>query len=289
MSCSMFENASIIEAGVDWLAVTAKEGEAWHGIQQVGTQVLDGMVDCGYIVKAASMLGYTGYGTGNMFVGTRADSVYLRSSGYIAHRLVSLIPADGIKVTRIDLQVTVVLPNASEGSIHELMELVRDERTRKGDNPKRHPKLVDNGANGSTLYVGSQNATTYSRLYDKSREGKGTYPSGSYRLETETKREGGTALYRLIRSHQFDAQEIASVVLRWFGSHDVDTGIPVEGTAIMPPDQRTPSDVERKLKWLRDTVSPTVRSLCALGYASEVAEALYYWQMPEEERQSVVE
>ncbi len=57
-----------------------------------------------------------------------------------------------------------------------------------------------------------------------------------------------------------------------------------EGTVIDEPIvPRVVTDVERRLKWLRETVQPVVRALYEAGYEAEAADALYGWLLPSQQ------
>jgi hypothetical protein len=71
------------------------------------------------------------------------------------------------------------------------------------------------------------------------------------------------------------ADVIFQEVVNWYDKRGVSIldVVSRNGQSIEPP-KAPPTDVERKLRWVKTQVVPTIRKLAALGYAEELMDAI---------------
>lgn len=279
----LFRGAVVVEAGLDYLTMTTRGEEEWDAIERVAASAIAASEARGNAVNPAAFQAYAGYAVSGCFVGTRKDGGCLRLSGPTAHRYAPLLPTVGINVSHIDTQVTVRLPEDRKELARELVDTIRAERAVRSLNPRRGPKLVDDGDNGSSAYIGHRLSATYGRVYDKGREAAETFDKGCWRLETEWKRKVALPLYVDLASGHFQPDDCAAITLVWMHNHGVHHGIKYANRVAIPDQHRMPTDLERCLQWMRKVVRPAVKRWHEAGYATEVADALYDWQVVEEE------
>lgn len=276
-----FDGAEIVESGLDWVTVTAKEEKVCGELIDLGRHIQDVQRSFGFVAKPTGFQGYRGMSTEGCMYGVRGDGALLRVSGYLAHEYAPAIPTLGTHVSRLDLQVTVSLRRDSRALARNWLDGLNASYGRRGSDGQPATKLVDSYSRGACAYIGARTSALYGRLYDKSREGTGGYPANSWRLECEVKRHRSTPYFERLSSTSFDPGTIAGWVLeqfrRWGVNHEIETN-----PAIPTPVVRVPkSDVQRRLEWVARVAAPVLRSLYEAGYHEQATCAAYAWMMPE--------
>jgi hypothetical protein len=165
-----------------------------------------------------------------------------------------------VKYTRIDLCVDVVMSSRVLGIARKLKD------TYKG---RHNVKLIESDT-GDTLYVGSREAESMLRIYDKSAF-YGEELGHVWRFEVEYKR--GLARGAAEYVEEEGLQGISDAI--WSDCRAKDIPCPVPGRVVRLKRQVvTLTSAEMKINWLSRQVAPTVRHLISLGLKSEVAEAI---------------
>jgi len=200
-------------------------------------------------------------------------------SGPIAERFWLEALAPRPRVTRLDLSVTV--------DINPPEPFMADRLYREGQAQGLFGNLsttvVENSRGGNTLYLGSRSSDQYGRLYDKGVEAdpKGGEQGKFWRYEVEFKKPrssvvAGTLMTRM-KDGSLPADLILSTVHDWFLVRGVRPlfrpGATPALVTVVSQEYRETS-LDRKIKWLRTSVQPTVKKLLAMGMEEETLRAL---------------
>jgi hypothetical protein len=222
------------------------------------------------------MLGFDGWESGGCFVGSNDTMHYAQFAGKYANDAYTMVDHPKVHVSRIDLQLTVKYD----------IELIREGRYQYAqsirhnnglpEHRKRKIHLYAGSDGGDTVYVGSPSSDLRGRIYNKAKQSNEQAYERSWRYEVVYRNEYAVRMFRHIIA-QTDAPTtvILSKVLEWYNERGIvvlDVGH-TRNYPISPP--TTPkSDVDRKLRWIRNQVIPTIRKLAELGYAEELMEAI---------------
>jgi DNA relaxase NicK len=257
-------------AGLDWLTVTARDILRCRELSDVAHVAAHSELELGHEEKAYEALGYRGWRCGQVAFGTRSDGAILRLSGGLTneHWRAALHVAEN--VTRVDVAVDVLHEPASVRLGREAYRAAARKSGRNGRPPLC--TIVASTDGGQTTYVGSRSSECYGRLYDKGREQKTLGPGEWWRYEVEFKGDAATWVSSTLQGDK-GAATCLGIVRHWFSSRGVDPPPGqreiafVKGLAPLPDD-------DRRLKWLREQVRPTVRLLLAKGMQAELQKSL---------------
>lgn len=266
-----------IEPAIDWLTTT------WTHEQAGSADMLDRALTFerqvyqnGNTQEAAQWQGYFGRKTGSFFVGERQDGYIVRVSGSLAHSAYTSIYRPGMRVSRLDVAVTVWLtPHDANVGLSALSEA----RLAKLAGKVKHPVKIthfeeDDG--GFTLYLGKRLSRVFARLYNKEAESGDPYYEGAWRYECEIHNQSATETATELFYSLFPTEEaICSAVWAYYHSKGVVPVFPTfpTGFQVVLP-RREETTTERSLRWLSEQVKPTVARLSEMGYTSSVLAAL---------------
>lgn len=273
--------AETVYCGVDWISATLGREELDDQVWLADNlHALSDVQALGNAYKRRSMLGFDGWESGGCFVGSNDTMHYAQFAGKYANDAYHMIDHPKAHISRIDLQVTVQYDTElpKEGryqyarSIHHNKSLPEHRR--------RKINLFAGSDGGDTVYVGSPTSNVRGRLYNKAKQSGEHAYERSWRYEVVYRNELAHNVFRrIIDAHTEVTSVILSSVAQWYHERGIiilDVGS-VASDAIAPP-KAPPSDVARKLRWIRTQVVPTIRKLAELGYAeelmSEIAEAI---------------
>jgi len=281
---SLWDGASLFDAGPDWLTGTSKHSPdavmLGGRARELGLEFQDQGNEW---IQDSKVLGYTGWACGPVYFGERDDSVIFRASSVAAGRALEVTRGLAFKATRVDLQLTSLFPtdrpdvgrlvaDASDAAARELQGVAT------GSRRVWRTRRVDGYGHGDSAIIGSRASESFGRAYDKHREtldkyrdsiGKfreqpGVYPLGSWRFETEYKGSQAQQVYqRLLKACDYRQSAVDHVKL-WY----TERGIPIPFEAADVPPVRTiklRSDCDRMLDWLEEQVGPTVERLLRMG------------------------
>jgi hypothetical protein len=184
-----------------------------------------------------------------------------------------LHPEGGPKVTRCDLQVTVLHKEPTLPIRDILDELPSD---------KHHfSAIVPLDVSGGTLYIGHRSSDIFGRLYDKGAQMGGDLPPRMlWRYEVEYKRAPAAAVAAGLWGPCTSTEDRRGMILTNVEAFFRERGLPVPFTA--PTDTHhsvvrfatRQEDAEKTLRWLTQQVQPAILRLSLEGNAERVAEAL---------------
>lgn len=266
-----------VYCGVDWISATLGRDEidnqtwlydAIHALELVQA--------AGNTYKRRSLLGFDGWESGGCFVGSSDKLHYAQFAGKYANDAYPFLEHPKVHISRIDLQVTVQYSEEliKEGRYQYARAIHHNKALPKHRQRKIH--LFAGSDGGDTVYVGSPSSDTRGRIYNKDKQsGEAAYVN-SWRYEVVYRNQYADAMFRrTIAEDDAPNTVIVPSVVEYFSTRGVEIlnlgdrrGYTVE--VIKTP----PSDVERKLRWIRNQVVPTIRKLAELGYAEELMEAI---------------
>lgn len=269
--------ADTVWSGVDWISATltrdALDSQTWlydaiHALEQVQAH--------GNTYKRRSLLGFDGWESGNCFVGSNDTTHYASFAGKYANDAWHYLEHPKVHVSRIDLQITVQYDvELNKEGRYQYAQAIRFNRGL----PEHRRRRIDlwAGSDGSdTTYVGSPSSDVRGRIYNKAKQSNEQAYERSWRYEVVYKNDYACSVFRqLVNAGDALTDVILSEVLNWYRQRgvvvlDVRSG---SGNAIAAPKQPK-SDVDRKLRWIRNQVVPTIRKLAELGYAEELMEVI---------------
>lgn len=266
-----------VTSGIDWISCTlGKEDYYYHQWRTNAYIALASVADEGYQLKPRRLLGYEGHSAGNCFVGENEYGSFAQFTGEKADRVFDRIYYPGAHISRLDLQVTVKRDkmDIAEGrrSYREAMRanaLLPDGRRRK-------LWFIEGSDGGYTAYVGSASSEERARIYNKEVQSEDIEYNRCWRYEVMLRNDASTRTGRQIATNDVQRTDfIVSLVSTWLHKR----GISIRGLAHSPispiPIERTlPTDVETKLRWLKEQVAPTIRYLTELGMRELVLDTL---------------
>lgn len=288
----MTQDIDSLDTGPDWLTVTACGIQHVERLRRQSIRYTDGI----FPFRPWRFLGYVGHrvhdpnGRGGAAYGERGggDEAIMQAwgplAGIVGTALVCgermwapgdsvLTPGEGPKITRCDLQVT-VLHREPTGTVRDMLEDLPSEA-------HNFSAVVPLNAEGGTLYVGSRASDIFGRMYDKGAHLGGDIPPCMlWRYEVEYKRHPARAVAASLWGPSTSADDRRSIILKNVETFYREHGVPVP---FAPPADDVHSvvrygtrqqDDEKTLRWLTQQVQPAVLRLSLGGRAQRVAECL---------------
>jgi hypothetical protein len=268
----------IVDVGVDWITATAARDDQGEALQNLGRLLLHEQAALGNIESLWKGQGYHGKRCGAVAVGVRHDGCILRlsSSAAASHYRQTILTAR--QVSRIDLQVTASDSSQLADRAHLAYYQTSDAPRRGGRPPSASLRLDQE--RGQTCYIGSRTSDVVGRLYDKGLEQKNA-PQGQYwRYELEYKRQLAKSVAHLVSRAETGPDHIAARVVDYFAARGV-PGPEVRNNlssilreAGRPTTLDRKSDHDRSLRWLSNSVAPTVQRLLESDQREALLRAL---------------
>lgn len=264
-------------AGVDWLSMSLSAdrptGELWV---ERGLHCLDEIAKEGYEIKSRTLQGYYGASAGNCFVGSREDGHFVQLTGSHANEHYYSVYRPDAHISRLDVQCTVKYKEQHDGHADTIRQAMETVNSGLPSSRRRNVLYITGSDGGSTTYIGSASSEQQCRIYNKERQSSDFQYRRSWRYEVVYKNDLAT---RLAITCPYQAREraqwAANVVFTWLSARGLCLLWGRECSAIALPLNRTlPTDVERRMNWLRKQVVPTIKSLVEAGFGDEVSELL---------------
>lgn len=209
---------------------------------------------------------YSGEGAAHVFYGlSEKQGLMWQVSGNCA----SFVQGLGIlrdNCSRLDLQVT-LWPSVDVDQL--ILALYQYFTVGLGVNyaKKRKVTLIQNAHGGHTLYIGSRVSDYFYRIYNKSAQDSDV-KDGALRLEVELKGDASSKTWEIIEPLTGE-----NVALNYVAMLFMRVGIHIDGCSTEPVDipliGAVPSDIQKKIAWLKSQVRPSVDKLLAWGVSRE--------------------
>jgi hypothetical protein len=254
----------LVTAGLDWLTLTLPLGaELDQEFIERGLRCLDKIVDEGNELQYRDLQGYRGVGVGGSFVGTRTDGHMIQMSGRHADMFFSEVYRPDAHVSRVDVQVTVKFKHMPKRVAKEAYRDATAENATIPMGRRRKIYIIVGSDGGDTVYIGSPSSEQRGRIYNKEVQSEDPAYIRTWRYEAVLKNEHAMALCRSCQARpDARAQFCSDYTAIWFEKRGV--SIPwtqSEAIVVIPPIKTLPTDIERKLNWLKHQVRPTVEYL----------------------------
>lgn len=269
--------AETVTCGVDWVSGTLKREEDNEQLWLHNClSALEEVQILGNTYKRSSLMGFDGWGSGGCFVGSNETMHYAQFAGKYANDAYEALAHHNVHISRIDLQVTVQydIELPKEGR-YQYARAIRHNKVLP-EHRRRNINLFAGSDGGDTVYVGSPSSDNRGRLYNKAKQSKDAAYERSWRYEVVYRNKSAASVFRHVNPPR---NETAAIILQevfsWYHERGVkilDVGVNNIRTIERPKSPRT--DVETKLKWIKDQVVPTIRALAELGYAEELMEVI---------------
>lgn len=263
--------------GVDWISATLGREEIDNELWLNDClKVLSMIQREGNAYRARKLLGFDGWECGGCFIGSNDTMHYAQFAGHHADTAYIFMEHPKVHISRIDLQVTVQYSEElpKEGRL-QYAYAVRHNKTLP-EYRRRKVNLFAGSDGADTVYIGAPSSNTRARIYNKQLQSGDPRYDRAWRYEVVYRNEYALPVFRQLTNSVSTA---TTIIIPEVVSYFLTRGITVRGMgawggAAIPLPKATPSDVERKLKWLANQVVPTIRKLCQLGYAIEVGDLL---------------
>lgn len=255
----------------DYITCSAPDERGLNTLHSLASQIMRNEAERGNKVMPWSMKGYRGWRCGHIEIGVFEDRVLVRCSADVAANSWARLVRLAEKISRIDLQATVVVQQSATDKI----ERHRKEALRFS---KLHDEIpivrwIQDNRAGYTLYLGARESNVFGRIYDKFAREQLDQWKGCVRYEVQfNKRLAGSIARSCVQLTDYKPR-MNAYVSQFFRDRGVRSPrVFDDGSTFCCHRSRT--DADRKLEWLQEAVRPSVLSLIALGRGDEVLRAL---------------
>lgn len=273
-------------AGIDYVSATTDDdgvGMSWatlflHKVEQAGEFGPVKRYDkdlYGYQGRAAdTKIGWQFYG-----YSPARMSYFYTASGQISQEAFLAIRSVAKRVSRVDLQITVDLPEKNDYLLEAEFTRIRQEGLSRGRQYRLVASESSQGSKGQTLYVGSRKTGKMIRIYDKGAQ-QGLEAGLSYRWEVEYKDDYAKRLLDLglrnVPSHRMIhfAEQTVVAECKEAGIITPYSKESIEGGKAVTQIGLKETSIDRKISWLRSQVAPSLKELLECMTHQEVAEIL---------------
>jgi len=280
MTKSHFETKSkvlTVSQRVDWLTITVNTPDRKAALLKRFLKLNEALKLMGELPSDWSFHGYKGLSTGrSAHWGSRKDTDILIVSGEDACAFWGIFAPLATNCSRVDLAVTVTLKYSAD-VIDECLDWVRHHSSKT---LRKLVRVERQDGVGQTLYVMSRASDQFGRLYDKGVQENPKNPivNKKWRYEVEYKGDASKGMLgKLIEANEDRAvsTSIIATVYNWFNDRDVPPVFSRNGgLGLVVDTQAVVTTSEQKLRWIAQSVRPTVAQLLAEGMQHEVLEAL---------------
>jgi len=272
-SSAVLETVSI---GVDWMTATVRPGVKATLLMNLVEQWYEDRQNDGYQGSAWKWNGYSGSTTDGISFGRRDDGYLIRVSGDVALNRWRMLGKYADNISRLDLQVTGLddrldvdwTQTAKRTSELEARILAGMTRT----------TLTTSTPSGSTYTIGSRSSERYLRIYDKTAESNGLWPSTCWRWEIEYKAGLADRVAERLLVADRPENMILSRLWQDFSQWLITVPCPSVGPGWRPMQVREESSDQRRLQWLRRCIRPMVDKMSQSFDVTTLSEALgFHW------------
>jgi hypothetical protein len=268
----------LVECGVDWMTCTARAGVRARALASSAERWLDERGTEGYITRPWNWNGYRGKVVDGCSFGTREDGAICRLSDSMARRHFQSAMVMADQVSRLDIQIT-ALDRVADANWARIWwgTVLEVESVRAGI---VGTKYTQTSPEGSTLNIGSRASERYLRLYDKTAESKGEYPSRCWRYEIEYKGGRANSVANRIHTARSEDQMVYDAVKSVYAAYGVVVPCSPPGRGWQDAGYRHTTDDERRLLWLATSIRPVVQRLIEAYDAETISGVLGFMAVP---------
>jgi DNA relaxase NicK len=255
----MSPGSSLIDVGVDYLTLVSTTEKSTFLLSSKAELLLRSQRRQGSKIKGWSSFGYSGFQAQGIQFGGRHDGCIVRLSGELARDEWWSFYEVADKITRVDLQATVKV-NISP---HELVARHYKQAKRKWRGRRDGPTLtyIQDTNRGATLYVGKRSSDVMFRIYNKEVESGDPRYESCVRYEGEFKNVAGPWAIAPLCDGKLVAPAVCNCLNQMLSARGVVPWLPTGYIGLKIRPQKAPTDAERKLQWLEQSIRPTVNFL----------------------------
>lgn len=270
-------DASIVSAGIDYITATMPADNpdvmTWYNncIKYIETIAKDGNE-----IQSSRRMGYEGIVCGGSFAGMRDDGYIVTITGERAQKGFDAVYRYLPHVSRLDVQCTFATSDGSPSTAINARNSVAEANKRLGSQSQRDATLIESLKGGATCYVCSKKSEQFARIYNKDAESGEERYKNAWRYEVQLKNNIATQAATIFRLSEYAQPNQAAIFVRqWLRKRGVSVPWKAEAElSALPSEANTISDVESRLRWLREQVRPAIRRLIKLGLRDSILEAL---------------
>jgi DNA relaxase NicK len=270
-------DASIVSAGIDYITATMPHEKPdvlnWYNncVKYIETIARDGNE-----LQQARRMGYEGILCGGSFAGVRDDGYIVTITGERAQDGFNAVYRGLPHVSRLDVQCTLKTSDGSPYTASNARSAVAAANAKLSAAAQRNATLIEDLKGGATCYVCSKKSEQFARIYNKDAESGEERYKNCWRYEVQLKNNLATQAATLFRLSEYAQPNQAAIFVRqWLRKRGI--AVPWQAEAelhALPSETNTPSDIEARLRWLREQVRPALRRLIKLGLRDSILEAL---------------
>ncbi len=262
----------VVSTGLDWITATSTNDEGSLLLMEMFHVVSRETYGADEFPQDWYFQGYVGTAYPGVKCGVRNQTeAILVMSGAVGNLWAMGLEAQNVKVTRIDMQVTVKLSTPNAFLAHDIYRSLADTHEKGVHAPNLR---YISSPTGDTLYVGSRKSSLMLRFYDKRKDIPGARPGEYWRYEVEFKKGRAKGAYNKFLAAEFKDSYIASQVWEEFNSRGVWPSFRSDDEVIAIEEGIKVTSLGGKLSWLSRCVSPVIVQLLALGHDEAVLSAL---------------
>lgn len=267
----------VVTSGVDWVSCSLRKGaildQEWI---ERALRHLDAVVEDGHKLEYRRWNGYEGVGAGGCFVGTREDGHYAQFSGSYADTAFDDLNRYDVHFSRIDLQVTCKYKIMPKRVAKEAYRDAMSENESISSSRRRKIYIIVGSDGGDTCYVGSASSDERGRIYNKEVQSEDILYNRTWRWEVVLKNDKATSLASSVPKRGTTRPEmVANYTGYWWEKRGVSVPWLLTATPVpVCPVQTLPTDIERKLNWLKHQVRPTIEYLLTVQEKEAILELL---------------
>lgn len=270
-------DSRIVSAGIDYITATMPHTQPnvleWYNRC---TNYIETIARDGNEAISTRRQGYEGVSVGGSFAGIRDDGYMVTISGERAQAGFDRVYWGSPHVSRIDVQCTFQTANGDPNTASNAQIAVAIANTKLSGAAQREATLINSLSGGATCYVCSKKSEQFARIYNKDAESGEERYKNCWRYEVQLKNKLATNTATLFKLSEYAQPNQSAVFVRqWLRKRGV--FVPWNADAelhALPSEKTTTSDVETRLRWLREQVQPAIRRLLKLGLRDSILEAL---------------
>jgi hypothetical protein len=270
-------SGTIIASGIDYITMTMKNDNpqvsAWMRncliyLEEISTEGAD--------IVASRRLGYDGNSSGGSFVGTRDSDTIATFSGQNAKRAHLLLYRRDLHIARLDVQCTYQFDVNQVDIAQKALEGTIRDNQKVGAARQRNATIISDLRGGATCYIGQRTSQQFARIYNKEAESGSSAYANAWRYEVQLKNKFAMQVAENFAHNEYTQEEYAATFVKhWLRHRGISTPWKARGEIYpLPRVEKTPNEVELKLKWLRESVRPALRVLLKYGLIDDILDAL---------------
>lgn len=274
----------LVDAGIDWITATISDVKAGNQALNHVHAMMRSEERLGNAVEPWRMHGYSGWQCGHVASGERPDGLCVQVTSEAAHDAFSSFAPLWSNVSRLDVQLTVLIEGDVLKANRRIYEKLK--ANRYGRQGKLECLWIENSAEGSTSYCGAASSDQRGRVYDKGRESGLEQFRNCLRFEGQFRRRRAWDLAMRIHRQSLGRLEQARIIGDWFRDRggpsaltEVTKGCNLDrlNNSCLPAKTRScavRTDALRSYDFLRRQARSTAQWLVYIGQSELLLDAL---------------